>query len=101
TAPDGFILDDAHALAVSGAVAAASGAIQINTSSFALGVTGGLSGESATLIASGITSSGSLGFSGILDLVASTGGIGITGSLTAGTLTGSAGTDATIDGTDF
>ncbi len=101
TAPNGFSLSDGEALSVTGGISSASGAIALNTGTFGLSVPGGLSGLSASLTAGSITLGGSLGVSGVADLIANQGSISETGTLNAGTLTGSAITTASFAGTNL
>ncbi len=101
TAPNGFSLSDGEALSVTGGISSASGVIALNTGTFGLSVPGGLSGLSASLTAGSITLGGSLGVSGVADLIANQGSISETGTLNAGTLTGSAITTASFGGTNL
>ncbi len=100
SAPNGFALTNAAALAVVGPLVSSTGSVVLNTGSFGLGIPGGISAVSASLTGGSIDLGGSLGVQTVAALVANQGSVSVTGTLSAPTLTGAAATTAGFGGVE-
>ncbi|HVY16871.1 MAG TPA: filamentous hemagglutinin N-terminal domain-containing protein, partial [Rhodopila sp.] len=101
TAPLGFSLADGEALTVAGSVASSGGAVTLDTGTQGLSVPGVITGAAAFLTAGSIDIAGSLGVTGLTDLVATQGSLGVTGVINTGTLAGSVATTVLLSGTNM
>ena len=95
----GFTLNDATDLQVTGAVQGTSSVIIIDApATLTVAASGSIAGDTTSLSAQAITSTGTLSAPTSLSLTATAGSISSTGSLTTGLLTGSASGSASVTG---